>query len=151
MHDIIYWGTQLGIAEMLRSGTTCFSDMYFFMEQTAKAVQETGIRAVLSRGLAGVAPTADKALVENKELFTTWNGYDDNRFGDNQRIGGQHRALSQYAGQVLGQSIARVETGEDTDEGDAYLDGGEELVGLLRQAEHVFGCPAALLGICGKA
>lgn len=77
--DIVYWGTQLGIAEMLRSGTTCFSDMYFFMEQTAKAVQETGIRAVLSRGLAGVAPTADKALVENKELFTTWNGYDDNR------------------------------------------------------------------------
>ena len=49
------------------------------MEQTAKAVQETGIRAVLSRGLAGVAPTADKALIENKELFTTWNGYDDNR------------------------------------------------------------------------
>lgn len=77
--DIVYWGTQLGIAEMLRSGTTCFSDMYFFMEQTAKAVQETGIRAVLSRGLAGVAPTADKALIENKELFTTWNGYDDNR------------------------------------------------------------------------
>ena len=47
--------------------------------------------------------------------------------------------------------VSGIETGEDTDEGDAYLDGGEELVGLLRQAEHVFGCPAALLSICGKA
>ena len=50
---LAYWGTQLGIAEMFRSGTTCFSDMYFFMDQTAEAVKETGIRAVLSRGMAG--------------------------------------------------------------------------------------------------
>lgn len=75
----VYWGTQLGIAEMLRSGTTCFSDMYFFMEDTAKAVSETGMRAVLSRGLAGVSPTAQEALVENANLFKTWHGYDDER------------------------------------------------------------------------
>lgn len=75
----VKWGTQLGIAEMLRSGTTCFSDMYFFMEETAQAVAHTGMRAVLARGLAGVSPTADKALVENKELYQKWHGYDNHR------------------------------------------------------------------------
>ncbi|MDY3982594.1 MAG: amidohydrolase [Veillonellaceae bacterium] len=78
-NDVVYWGTRLGIAEMLRSGTTCFSDMYFFMDQTAKAVDETGIRAVLSRGLAGVSPTADQALEEQKQLFLDWNGHDNDR------------------------------------------------------------------------
>lgn len=77
--DHIYWGTQLGIAEMLKSGTTCFSDMYFFMDTTAKVVVETGMRATLSRGLAGVAPNADAALLENEELFKNWHGYDNDR------------------------------------------------------------------------
>lgn len=74
---LVKWGTQLGIAEMLRSGTTCFSDMYFFMDTTAKEVANSGIRAVLSRGLAGVAPTAETALVENKQLFKDWHNYND--------------------------------------------------------------------------
>ncbi len=45
--EFVYDGSQLAIAEMLRSGTTCFNDMYFFPEQTAQAVQEAGIRAVI--------------------------------------------------------------------------------------------------------
>lgn len=77
--DCIEWGTQLGIAEMIRSGTTCFSDMYFFMDTTAKVVAKTGMRAVLSRGLAGVAPSANQALIENEALFNEWHGYDNNR------------------------------------------------------------------------
>lgn len=77
--ELVKWGTQLGIAEMLRSGTTTFSDMYFFMNTTADVVKETGIRAVLSRGLAGVSPTADQALVENEDLFRTYHGYDNDR------------------------------------------------------------------------
>ena len=32
----VYWGSLLGIGEMIRTGTTCFADMYFFMEETAK-------------------------------------------------------------------------------------------------------------------
>lgn len=77
--QMAYWGTQLGIAEMFRSGTTCFSDMYFFMDQTAEAVKETGIRAVLSRGMAGVAPTAEQALVESKELFQAYHGVNNHQ------------------------------------------------------------------------
>ncbi len=40
-------GSELAIAEMIRSGTTCFNDMYFFPEATARAVDRTGIRANL--------------------------------------------------------------------------------------------------------
>jgi 5-methylthioadenosine/S-adenosylhomocysteine deaminase len=40
-------GTQLAIAEMLKGGTTCFNDMYFFPEVAAHAAQEAGIRAVV--------------------------------------------------------------------------------------------------------
>jgi 5-methylthioadenosine/S-adenosylhomocysteine deaminase len=41
-------GARLAIAEMLLSGTTCFSDMYFFPEQIARVVLDTGIRAQLA-------------------------------------------------------------------------------------------------------
>jgi 5-methylthioadenosine/S-adenosylhomocysteine deaminase len=40
-------GTRLAIAEMIRSGTTCFSDMYFFPEITAAEVRRCGLRATV--------------------------------------------------------------------------------------------------------
>jgi 5-methylthioadenosine/S-adenosylhomocysteine deaminase len=46
--EAAYAGALLGCAEMLQNGVTCFSDMYFFMEDVAKAVEESGIRGVLS-------------------------------------------------------------------------------------------------------
>lgn len=46
----VYWGTKLGCMEMIRSGTTAFNDMYFFMENAAQAVDETGMKAVLCHG-----------------------------------------------------------------------------------------------------
>lgn len=44
----IYWGSMLGCLEMIKSGTTLFLDMYASPLSTARAVQETGMRAVLS-------------------------------------------------------------------------------------------------------
>lgn len=75
----IYWGAMLGIAEMLKSGTTCFADMYCFMDDVARAVAETGIRANLSRGLIGLAPDKDGKLAENTQLVKDWQGYDNGR------------------------------------------------------------------------
>jgi len=46
----VYWGTRLACLEMIRTGTTAFNDMYFFMDEAARAVDEAGIRAVLSYG-----------------------------------------------------------------------------------------------------
>lgn len=46
----VYYGSLLGIIEMIKSGTTCFNDMYFFMDKTANAVVKSGIRGVLNHG-----------------------------------------------------------------------------------------------------
>jgi 5-methylthioadenosine/S-adenosylhomocysteine deaminase len=46
----VFLGTRLACMEMIRSGTTAFNDMYFFMEEAARAVDQSGIRAVLSYG-----------------------------------------------------------------------------------------------------
>jgi 5-methylthioadenosine/S-adenosylhomocysteine deaminase len=43
--EFVHDGTQLALAEMIRSGTTCFNDMYFFPDVTARAVAAAGIRA----------------------------------------------------------------------------------------------------------
>jgi 5-methylthioadenosine/S-adenosylhomocysteine deaminase len=43
--EFVHDGTQLAIAEMLRSGTTCFNDMYFFPDVTARVATHSGIRA----------------------------------------------------------------------------------------------------------
>ena len=67
--DDIYWGTMLSIAEMLKTGTTCFADMYFAMNRVADAVEETGIRAALSRGLTGFSDENYAKLEENAALF----------------------------------------------------------------------------------
>lgn len=69
----VYWGTLGAIAEMIKTGTTTFADMYFFMNDVAKATEESGIRAVLSRGMAGVAPTGGQALVESESFYKDWH------------------------------------------------------------------------------
>ncbi|MCU7874195.1 MAG: TRZ/ATZ family hydrolase [Candidatus Thiodiazotropha sp. (ex Lucinoma borealis)] len=45
--EFIHDGSQLAIAEMLLSGTTCFNDMYFFPDITGRVANQAGIRAVL--------------------------------------------------------------------------------------------------------
>jgi len=60
-------GTRLGIAEMIRSGTTAFGDMYFFMPEVAGVVAETGIRARLGHGCI----TAGKEEEAAHEEFRT--------------------------------------------------------------------------------
>lgn len=77
--DVVYAQTMLGIAEMIRCGTTSFADMYFFMDDVAKAVQESGIRACLCRGMTGITPNAQQALHESKEFYQTWNNQADGR------------------------------------------------------------------------
>jgi 5-methylthioadenosine/S-adenosylhomocysteine deaminase len=45
--EFVYDGALLACAEMLRGGITCFNDMYFFPEATARAALQTGMRAAL--------------------------------------------------------------------------------------------------------
>ena len=46
--DFVRDGTELAIAEMLRAGTTCFSDMYYFPEAAARAACDAGLRAQIT-------------------------------------------------------------------------------------------------------
>jgi 5-methylthioadenosine/S-adenosylhomocysteine deaminase len=76
----IYWGTLLAIAEMLRGGTTCFADMYFHMDEVARACQESGIRASLAQGLVGLDKIKGMAgLKEGVSLIRNWHNKGDGR------------------------------------------------------------------------
>ncbi|MBX2807032.1 MAG: TRZ/ATZ family hydrolase [Cellvibrionaceae bacterium] len=76
----VYEGSQLAIAEMIRSGTTCFADMYFFPEQLAQAASEAGIRThiyfpILEFANAWAA-TADEAITQGLRLRDQYSGND---------------------------------------------------------------------------
>lgn len=70
----IYWGTLLANIEMIKSGTTAFADMYFHMDQAARAVEQSGLRGILSRGMVGVGPESELAMTQSRELFSKWHG-----------------------------------------------------------------------------
>lgn len=70
----VYDGSVLSIAEMIRSGITTFSDMYFFMDEVAKAVDSIGIRANLSRGLTGNLENGKLKLEDGLKLATMHHG-----------------------------------------------------------------------------
>src|SRR5438309_4971843 len=62
-----YQGSLLGSLEMTRTVTTCFVDMYFHMEDVARAVDEAGLRAILSPGMID---KPDKAGTEHERRTT---------------------------------------------------------------------------------
>ncbi|MGM9759483.1 MAG: amidohydrolase family protein [Parabacteroides sp.] len=78
-HEDIYWGAKLACLEMIKSGTTCFFDMYHDFEATAEAVEEMGIRGVLS----GVCfdhfcpELAERCKELNRRLVSSMDRYSD--------------------------------------------------------------------------
>jgi 5-methylthioadenosine/S-adenosylhomocysteine deaminase len=56
--DFVRWGTRLACLEMLLSGTTTFTDMYYFEDVVAEAAKEAGMRGVLGETIIGF-PVAD--------------------------------------------------------------------------------------------
>lgn len=72
----VKWGTYLSIIEMLRTGTTSFVDMYDHMDQVAQAVEQTGMRASLCRGVIGLCPEEEQKqkLNEATHFAKNWHG-----------------------------------------------------------------------------
>jgi len=65
-----YFGALLGSAEMIRSGTTTFVDMYFHMEDVARAVSKSGLRGFLSYGTIDLFnPVKSSAERQNVQKF----------------------------------------------------------------------------------
>ncbi|HEY8501427.1 MAG TPA: amidohydrolase family protein, partial [Solirubrobacterales bacterium] len=56
----VYWGARLACAEMIRSGTTRFWDMYWQPEATARAVEELGMRAAIGAPLIDLGGAHEK-------------------------------------------------------------------------------------------
>jgi len=60
--ELVYWSTLYCLAEMARSGTTTFADMYYFEDEVAKATKKAGMRALLGETVLGqAAPDAAQA------------------------------------------------------------------------------------------
>jgi len=75
--DDVYWGTLLGIAEMIRAGVTCFNDMYHYFESAARAALDSGMRAVVSGVLLAFLPDADERLEHAIEFAREWRDKGD--------------------------------------------------------------------------
>ena len=77
--EFVQLGTRLACAEMIRSGITCFADMYYFEEDVAKATAEVGMRAVCSQTVMKF-PTPDAASYEEslslaRDFIKRWLGH----------------------------------------------------------------------------
>ncbi|MCD4819871.1 MAG: amidohydrolase [Candidatus Cloacimonetes bacterium] len=74
----VYWGSMLSIAEMILSGTTCFNDMYYMMDEEAEAVQIAGIRAVLGIGIGSSAISKNK-FEKSIQFYKDWHNKAEGR------------------------------------------------------------------------
>ncbi len=74
--EFVRWGTRLGAVEMALSGTTTYTDMYYFEETVAEATKEVGLRGVLGQTVIGFpAPdykTPAETLAGTERFFKTY-------------------------------------------------------------------------------
>lgn len=76
-----YIGALFAAVEMIKSGTTTFNDMYFYMSSVAQAIDKAGIRGVLSYGMIdfGDAEKRENEFKENIDLIKDFNNTADGR------------------------------------------------------------------------
>ena len=67
--EFVRWGTRLGCLEMMLSGTTTFTDMYYFEDVVAEAAKEAGMRGVLGETIIGF-PSPDSKTPADALAFT---------------------------------------------------------------------------------
>ncbi|MGH9331736.1 MAG: amidohydrolase family protein, partial [Vicinamibacterales bacterium] len=76
--DFVALGTRLACAEMIRSGTTCFADMYYFEHAVAEAAAAAGLRALCAQTVlkfpAPDAASFEDSLASAREFIVRWKG-----------------------------------------------------------------------------
>jgi len=76
----IYIASKLAITLLLENGITTFADHYFYEEEVAKAVEETGVRAVLAKAVIDFSDYAPRHTLEDSVNFAIeFNGYANGR------------------------------------------------------------------------
>ncbi len=77
--DFCWLGTQLACAEMIRSGITCFADMYYYEEAVADAAAQVGMRAVCAQSILKFptpdAMSYDEGLRLAESFIGRWRGH----------------------------------------------------------------------------
>ncbi|HVH57193.1 MAG TPA: amidohydrolase family protein [Vicinamibacterales bacterium] len=78
--DFVALGTKLACAEMIRSGTTCFADMYYFEESVAEAAAAAGLRALCAQTVLKFpspdATSFEDALARARDFIARWKGHE---------------------------------------------------------------------------
>ncbi|MBQ6018666.1 MAG: amidohydrolase [Clostridia bacterium] len=78
--ETVLAASRLAIAEMLACGTVSFTDMYFFPEETARAVEESGVKANLTKHLQMTDEgSRARQIRESVEFFRSYHGAADGR------------------------------------------------------------------------
>jgi 5-methylthioadenosine/S-adenosylhomocysteine deaminase len=97
----VYWCTLLALSEGIRSGTTTFADMYFHCDAIARAVEESGVRALLSYGMvaSSLETGGAKEIRRAAQLIRTW---------DRQANGRIRVALAPHAVYTCGEDVWRL-------------------------------------------
>lgn len=75
--DDVYWGAALAIAEMVRAGVVGFGDHYFWMDNVAQAVEESGVKALLAWchfGGDAMAELGNKTFEDTVAFVHRWKG-----------------------------------------------------------------------------
>ena len=74
-----HWGTLLSCAEMIRSGVTCFADMYYHEDAVAEAAADAGLRAVCAETImkwpTPNANSYDEGLEYCRRFVANWKGH----------------------------------------------------------------------------
>jgi len=74
--ELAFWGSTLACAEMIKSGTTTFADMYIFEEETAQAAKKAGMRCLLGEVLFDFpspnVKTPAEGLAYTEALIRKW-------------------------------------------------------------------------------
>jgi 5-methylthioadenosine/S-adenosylhomocysteine deaminase len=74
--ELAYWGTLLAAAEMIKSGTTTFCDMYIFEDETARAAKSAGMRCLIGEVLFDFSSpnfkTTEEGLAYTRMLVEKW-------------------------------------------------------------------------------
>jgi len=98
-YEDMYWGTKLACLEMIKSGTTTFSDMYHQYEATADAVEEMGMRALVAGAcFDGFNPKlAERCKRENEKLMAEVVG----NYSDRIRYAAGPHAIYTVSGELL--------------------------------------------------
>ena len=135
--EAVYAGSMVACMEMLRRGCVCFNDMYMFMDATAAAVRDSGIRALLGRGIV-----AEDRLEENIRLFEDWDGKADGRI---------HVAIAPYAEYGVTEELFRKCVDEAERLGASLHTHASETAGEVQACRERHGgrSPIRLMDDCG--